>query len=90
MDKATAGKLDGMLLGARAHLEAIADHVREATPEAALQHERLMKIGCALTDLLDLSREIYAEHPELNPHREAEQATAAWRASRKRPDEPSR
>jgi hypothetical protein len=66
MDPYTAGKIEGMLQGARAHLEAIADDIRQATPEA-MRHDRLMKIGRALTELLDLSNEIYAEHPALEP-----------------------
>jgi hypothetical protein len=39
----------------------------------------LRRLGIALTELLDLSREIYEEHPELNPHLEAEKATEELR-----------
>jgi hypothetical protein len=82
MDKYTAAKIEGMLVAARHNIEfVIADELRKATPPEKLRN-RMLKLGRALTELIDLSREIYEEHPELNPHLEAEKATAELRRSK--------
>ena len=79
MDKYTAGRLEGMLRAARHNIETlIANELRIASPPEK-QFERMRKLGNALTELLDLSREIYEEHPELNPQLEAERATEELR-----------
>ena len=79
MDKYTAGRIEGMLRAARHNIQfVIADDLRIASPPEK-QFERMRKLGNALTELLDLSREIYEEHPELNPHLEAERATEELR-----------
>ena len=79
MDKYTAGKIEGMLVAVRHSIEfAIADELRKAIPPEKL-HSRMLKLGTALAELIDLSRELYDEHPELNPHLEAERETAEFR-----------
>jgi hypothetical protein len=79
MDKYTAGRIEGMLRAARHNIEfLIADDLRVASPPEK-QRDRMKKLAMALTELLDLSREIYEEHPELNPHLEAEKATEELR-----------
>jgi hypothetical protein len=79
MDKYTAGRIEGMLRAARHNMESlIANEVRVASPPEK-RFERLRKLGVALTELVYLSREIHEEHPELNPHLEAEKATEELR-----------
>jgi hypothetical protein len=79
MEKYTAGKIEGMLIAVRHTIEfLISDELRNASPPEK-QFPRMRKLGVALTELLDLSREIYEEHPELNPHLEAERATEELR-----------
>ena len=69
MDKDTAAKLEGMLLGGRLHLHAIADHVRDHAAEQD-RHEFLLKIGTAMTELLQISWALYKRHPGLDPYPE--------------------
>jgi hypothetical protein len=69
-----------MLAGGRRYLEGIADHVRKASP-IEKQFDRLHKIGVALTELLDLSRELYEEHPEVNPFLKEENAATDARGA---------
>ena len=83
MDKYAAGKLEGMLVGARNQLGCAADHLRDVCPPEKLK-ERMLMIATALSELVHLSWEIYEEHPELNPEREAWERTAAERAERQR------
>jgi hypothetical protein len=83
MDKYTAGKIEGMLLAARRQLEGVAEHLRQATPPDKL-HDHVLKIARAMSELVDLSREIYAEHPELNPYLEEERTSAQRYAEYKR------
>jgi hypothetical protein len=79
MDKYTAGRIEGMLRAARHNIESlIANELRIASPPEKQRH-RMTKLGTVLAELLDLSREIYEEHPELNPHLEAERATEELR-----------
>jgi hypothetical protein len=75
VDKYTAGKIEGMLLAARSHLAGIVDYLRDATPPEKLEG-RALKIGRAMSELIDLSREIYDEHPALNPYLEEERTSA--------------
>ncbi|HXU59312.1 MAG TPA: hypothetical protein VN710_11200 [Verrucomicrobiae bacterium] len=82
MDKYTAGKIEGMLIAVRHSIEfVIADDLRKATPPEKLRN-RMLKLGRALAELIDLSRELYDEHPELNPHLEAEREAAEFRRSK--------
>ncbi len=71
MDKETAAKLEGMMLGSRMLLQSIADFVRENVPEQD-RHTIALKIGTAMTELLDVSWLIYDQHPSLNPYQEEE------------------
>ena len=75
MDEYTAARLEGMLIGSRGHLEMLAAHIRDAVP-AERRRELLLKIGWALSDLVDISREIYKEHPKVNPYFEDERTSA--------------
>jgi hypothetical protein len=75
VDKYTAGKIEGMLLAARRHLDHVADHLREVSPPEKLR-DHMLKISTAVAELLHLSWEIYAEHPELNPDHEAWETSA--------------
>lgn len=77
MDRYTAGKIEGMLFASRKLIETAAEQLRMAT-SGAKQVELGMKIARALSELIDVSRDIYAEHPKLNPFLEVEKATAAW------------
>lgn len=87
MDKYTAGKIEGVLMAARKFLEFAAEELRVAT-SGAKKIELGVKIGHSIADLIDISREIYVEHPKLNPFLEMEQATAEWQAQ-KSPKDPS-
>jgi len=87
MDKYTAGKIEGMLLAARRNLDGVAELLRGATPPETLR-DRMLKIGTAMAELLHLSWEIYGEHPELNPDREAWATSAARYAEDQRKNEP--
>jgi hypothetical protein len=69
MEKTSAAKLEGMMVASRMYLHAVADYVRENIPE----HQRrtiMLKIGAASAELIDVSRMIHDEHPDLDPHRE--------------------
>lgn len=83
MDKYTAGKIEGMLVASRRFIEIAAEELRVAT-SGVKKLELGVKIGDALSSLLDISREIYAEHPKLNPFLEMEQATAEWYAQQRK------
>ena len=80
MDKYTAARIDGMLVAVRHSIEfLIAEELRNASPPEK-QLPRMQKIGIALAELLDLSWEIYEEHPELNPDRERWEAAEELRS----------
>jgi hypothetical protein len=78
MDKIAAAKVEGMLAAARIYLEAIADPLREAASESR-RRPLMHKLGKALSELRDISLEIYEEHPEINPFLEQERWTAELR-----------
>jgi hypothetical protein len=80
MDKETAAKLEGMMLGSRMLLQSVGDFVRENVPE---QDRRAIaiKIGTAMAELLDISWMIYGQHPGLNPYQEEERLAAERRGS---------
>ena len=69
MDLEAAAKLEGLLLGGRLHLHAIADHVRDHAPEQD-RRAYLLKIGTAMTELLQISWALYERHPGLDPYPE--------------------
>ena len=69
MDKDTAAKLEGMVVGFRMLLQSIAEFVRDQAPEEDRQAIAL-KLGTAMAELLDISWRLYERHPELNPHPE--------------------
>ena len=79
MDKETAAKLEGMMLGSRMLLQSVADFVRENVPE---QDRRVVatKIGTAMAELLDISWMIYDQHPSLDPYPEETQIAAELRS----------
>jgi hypothetical protein len=80
MDKETAAKLEGMMLGSRMLLQSVADFVRENVPEEE-RHAIAIKIGTAMAKLLDVSWMIYGQHPGLNPNQEEERLAAERRGS---------
>lgn len=80
MDKETAAKLEGMMLGSRMLLQSVADFVRESVPEQD-RHAIALKIGTAMTELLDISWMIYGQHPGLNPYQEEERLAAERRGN---------
>ena len=80
MDKETAAKLEGMMLGSRMLLQSIADFVRENVPEQD-RHTIALKIGTAMTELLDISWLIYDQHSSLNPYQEEERLARERRGS---------
>lgn len=78
MNRDKAATLEGMMLAARALLQGIADY----TPEAAADPQRhtvMLKIGTAMSELIDVSRMIYGEHPDLNPYAEEDALAASLR-----------
>jgi len=77
MDKYTAGKIEGMLVASRRFIEIAAEELSAAT-SGAKKIELGVKMGHAIADLIDVSREIYVEHPKLNPFLEMEKATAEY------------
>ena len=70
MDKDTAAKLDGMMIGSRMLLQSVADFVRENVPEQE-RYPIALKIGTAMAELLEISWMIHDQHPSLNPDPEA-------------------
>jgi hypothetical protein len=84
MDKNDAAKIEGMLAGARMYLEAFADHLRRATV-GKQRRDLISKLGKAMTELSDISRSIYDEHPETNPYLEVEKRTAELRRTNRLP-----
>jgi hypothetical protein len=80
MDKSAAGKIEGMLSAARRQLELVAAELRETTP-VKKRRPLILKIGTAMTELVELSWDIYDEHPELNPDLEAERTNAQRHAA---------
>jgi len=75
MDKYAAGKIEGMLLMILSDLDHVAHQFREASPPEELC-DRMLKIGRAMGEIIDLSRDIYEEHPELKPDLEAQKIAA--------------
>jgi hypothetical protein len=78
MDKETAAKLDGMMIGSRMLLQSVADFVRDNVPE----QERCavaLKIGTAMAELLEISWMIHDQHPSLNPYPEETRLAAELR-----------
>jgi len=75
MDKYAAGKIEGMLLMILSNLDYVAHHFREASPPEELR-DRMLKIGRAMGEIIDLSRDIYKEHPGLERDLEAQQTEA--------------
>ena len=71
MDRTSATELEGMLMATRRPLQALADHVRENVP-GERRREVMIKIATAMAELIDVSRMIYEELPDLNPHLEEE------------------
>ena len=71
MDRTSAAELEGMLMATRRPLQALADHVRENVP-GERRREVMIKIATAMAELIDVSRMIYEEFPDLNPHLEEE------------------
>ena len=69
MDKDTAAKLEGMMLGSRGLLQSVADFVRENVSEPD-RRAIALKIGTAMTELLYVSWMIHGQHPSLNPYPE--------------------
>jgi len=78
MDKETAAKLEGMMLGSRMLLQSVADFVRENVPE---QDRRAVaiKVGTAMAELLEVSWMIYDQHPGLDPYPEETRLAAELR-----------
>src|SRR5262245_45069728 len=60
MNKETAAKLEGMMLGSRMLLQSVADFVRENVPEQD-RYAVAIKIGTAMAELLDVSWMIYGQ-----------------------------
>ncbi len=81
MEKNEAVKIEGMLLGSRMHLSAVAEHLRTVS-EGKKRKDMMLKIGKAMAELWEMSREIYEEHPDLNPHREAEKRVSQPKKAR--------
>ncbi len=79
-----------MLGASRKLMESAAQELSAAT-SGAKKIELGVKIGHAIADLIDVSRHIYAEHPNLNPFRDMEKATAEYQAQlrKARPKDPS-
>ena len=78
MNKETAAKLEGMLLGSRMLLQSVADFVRENVPEQE-RYPIALKIGTAMAELLDISWMIYDQHPGLDPYPEETRIAAELR-----------
>lgn len=83
MDRYTAGRIEGMLLASRVQLEGICDLIRENSPKRK-QHGLILRIATAIAELLETSREIYKEHPRLNPYLEFEKISKQHYAELKR------
>jgi hypothetical protein len=66
MDLNHAAKLEGMLLISRHLLQGVADYVRDNVPDDQ-RREMLIKIGTAMTELLDISWRLREEHAVLEP-----------------------
>ena len=67
-------------MAARQPLEALADRVRENVPEER-RREIVIKIATAMAELIDVSRMIYEEFPDLNPHLEEERIASEMKRS---------
>ncbi|MEI6202301.1 MAG: hypothetical protein WCP68_10145 [Enhydrobacter sp.] len=80
MDRTSAVELEGMLMAARQPLQTLADHVRENVP-GERRREVMIKIATAMAELIDVSRMIYAEFPDLNPHLEEERIALEMKRS---------
>ncbi|MBS0541159.1 MAG: hypothetical protein JSR47_20520 [Proteobacteria bacterium] len=67
-------------MAARQPLEALADHARENVP-GERRREVMIKIATAMAELIDVSRMVYEEFPDLNPHREEERIASGMKRS---------
>ena len=81
MELRQAATLEGMLVLSRHSLKGVADYVRDNAPSDQ-RREMLIKIGTAMTELLDISWRIHEEHPILNPYPEEARLAAEMRANR--------
>jgi hypothetical protein len=75
VDKHVAGKIVGLLEGAKGCLSGVVECLRDAVPPEELE-ARMSKIAQAMAELIHFSWEIYDEHPELNPDLEEERTSA--------------
>lgn len=73
-----------MLFASRRFIEIAPEELRVAT-SGAKRIELGVKVATALSHLIGVSREIYAEHPQINPFLDREKATAEWPMQRKHP-----
>jgi hypothetical protein len=80
MHRTSAAELEAMLMATRQPLQALADHVRENVP-GERRREVMIKIATAMAELIDVSRMIYEEFPELDPHREEERIALEMKRS---------
>jgi hypothetical protein len=80
MDRTSAAELERMLMATRQPLQFLADHVRENV-QAERRREVMIKIATAMAELIDVSRMIYEEFPDLNPHLEEERVAVEMKRS---------
>jgi len=77
MERDKAAILEGMAVASRMFLQSLAEHVRENVPDPQ-RRAMMLKIGTAMSELIDISRMLYDEHPSLDPYPE-ESRIDAWR-----------
>ena len=66
MDKMVAIRLDGMLMGARAHLDGIAHYMKNNLSEKEFS-ELISYIGSSMMGTVEFSQVIHREFPDIIP-----------------------
>lgn len=67
MQKIAAIRLDGMVRGAHGHLDAVAHNINANAADDDEARLMLRAIGTAMAALMDISAEIYRQHPDAKP-----------------------
>ena len=75
MEKPVAAKIDVMMAGALLHLTGLADYIRENVPTEQ-RRKFLRKVADVMAEIIEVSKMIHEEHPELNPYLEEQRAAA--------------
>lgn len=67
MQKVDAIRIDGMVLGAMGHLDAIAHHVKSCAKDEDEARRMIRALGTAMAALMDISAEVHRQYTDTIP-----------------------